>query len=178
MTLAVLPAIKWLAFQLGLDWVHLVVAIVAMAVAVVLATVAMRMGPPQRPPPAAPPIPPPAPRHSGPGQAPVYHSPLRICYRDAAGKLSEATIHPKTIGGDSVASGAVRPEAVNAFCEDTQAMQTYRFADIIWAADARTGDFVEDLYTYLGSAQPGGAPAPLYESPATPARLRHWTRPS
>jgi hypothetical protein len=179
MTLALLPAIKWLALQLDLDWVHLLVAIVAMALAGVLAAIAMRMPPPQphHPAPAPPPMPPPAPRHSGPGQAPVYRSPLRICYRDADGKLREATIHPKTIGGDSVASGAVRPEAVNAFCEETQTMQTFRFADIMWAADARTGDFVEDLYTYLGNAQPGGAPAPLYERPASPARLRHWKRP-
>ena len=95
-------------------------------------------------------------------QAPVYGVDLLIRFREAGGALAETIITPKSIVGPRVKHGGVRPEAINAFCRTQRAMRTFRYDDIIWAADAFSGDLIDDLYHYLGGAQPGGAPALPY----------------
>ena len=102
--------------------------------------------------------------------APVHISALVIRYRKAEGDLAEWIVHPKTIRGECVGNGRVRPTVVNAFCETEQGMRALRLERIVSAADLRTGDFIDDLYTYFGGAQPGGAPARIYQT-ATPDRL-------
>ncbi len=94
--------------------------------------------------------------------APVPFSALVVRYREADGRLSEQVVHPKTIRGEQVGHGRVRPNVVNVFCERERSMRALRFDGILSAADLRTGEFIDDLYTYFGAAQPGGAPARIY----------------
>ena len=98
------------------------------------------------------------------GRASVFASPLVIHYQGNDGELSKSVIHPKNIQGERISSNRVRPDIINAFCEVRQDIHTFRIRDIQSAADARTGEFIDDLYTYLGSAQPGGAPSPRYQA--------------
>ena len=100
------------------------------------------------------------------GQAAVYATPLRIRYRDLDGGISESVVVPKNIVGRKAARG-VRPDVVNVFCQGRQAMRSLRFEGILWAEDVHSGDLIEDLHSYFGGAQPGGAPAPLYPAPPT-----------
>ena len=95
-------------------------------------------------------------------QAPVYGAPLLIRYQEAGAEPAETIIVPKNIVGPRVYSRGVRPEVINAFCRSQQAMRAFRYDSILWAADVHSGDLIDDLYGYLGGAQPGGAPAPLY----------------
>ncbi len=107
---------------------------------------------------------------------PVHRSPLLIRYQEPDGTLTEAVIRPKAIRGERVGKDRVRPRVVNATCDATRTAETYRLERIVSVADARSGEFIEDPYTYLGGAQPGGAPAPVYDGPAAPARVRQWKR--
>ena len=95
-------------------------------------------------------------------QAPVYGVDLLIRFREPGGALVETVIAPKSIVGPRVKHGSVRPEVINAFCHSQHAMRAFRYDDIVWAADAWSGDLIDDLYNYLGGAQPGGAPALPY----------------
>ncbi len=95
-------------------------------------------------------------------QAAVPRSALVIVYEDAHGTPTEQVVHPKTIRGQRIGNGRVRPTVVNVFCERDRAMRALRIDRILSAADLRTGEFVDDLHTYFGSAQPGGAPARTY----------------
>ena len=90
------------------------------------------------------------------GRASVYTSPLVIRYQEGNGGLTESLIHPKNIQGEQLANNRVRPDTVSAFCEKRQDICTFLVTDILMATDARTGEFIDDLYTYLGNAQPGG----------------------
>ena len=101
--------------------------------------------------------------HSNWGRASVYRSPLLVCYQDVTGDPSESVIHPKNIQGERMSDSRVRPEAITAFCEARQHIHTFRYSGILSAMDPRTGEYIDDLYTYFGDAQPGGAPAPKYE---------------
>ncbi len=94
----------------------------------------------------------------------MLRSPLLIRYQEDGGALSEHIIHPRTIRGETVFGRQVRPDIVTAFCEKTRLVQSFRYTAIIWAADAQSGEFIDDLYTYLGSAQPGGAPSRQYSA--------------
>jgi hypothetical protein len=109
-------------------------------------------------------------------QAPVHGTALLIRYNEPSGEVWEGIIRPKTIMGQRVPSRGVRPDTVNAFCETRQTMRTFVYANIAWAADARSGELIEDLYHYLGGAQPGGAPAPDYRDTRTLADSRGWKR--
>ena len=115
---------------------------------------------------------------AGWSQAPVHGTPLVICYRELAGDVLESVIHPKSILGEKVPARGVRPDTVNAYCEAQQGMRAFRYTGILWAADAQSGELIEDLYHYLGGAQPGGAPAPAYGKAASAsppkALKRHW----
>jgi hypothetical protein len=116
--------------------------------------------------------------HSDWAQAPVHGTALLIRYQEPSGEVMEGIIQPKTIMGQRMPSRGVRPDTINAFCQTRQAMRTFVYTNIVWAADARSGDLIEDLYHYLGGAQPGGAPAPHYRTAgiaAEPRALkRHW----
>ncbi len=101
--------------------------------------------------------------HADWGRASVYASPLLVRYQDVTGDTIESVIHPKNIQGERISDSRVRPDAINAFCEVRQHLHTFRFTGILSAVDARTGEFIDDLYTYFGNAQPGGAPAPKYQ---------------
>ena len=103
------------------------------------------------------------------GQAPVYRTPLRICYRDVDGATTETVVIPRNIVGRKAARG-VRPDIINVFCQGRQSMRALRFECIVWAEDALTGELVDDLHGYLGGAQPGGAPAPLYRPETNPSQ--------
>ncbi len=109
-------------------------------------------------------------------QAPVHRTPLLIRYRDPASGVMEGIIHPKTIMGQRVPARGIRPDTVNAFCQTRQSMCSFDYEHIIWAADAQSGELIEDLYHYLGGAQPGGAPSPLYAKTAAVAGTREWKR--
>ena len=109
-------------------------------------------------------------------QAPVHVSPLLVCYREPTGELTEEVIHPKTISGRRVSSRGVRPDVVNALCRSQQTMRAFEYGNIVWAADVKSGEFIEDLYHYLGGAQPGGAPAPLYEDTTVAIGAGGWKR--
>ena len=97
------------------------------------------------------------------GRAAVFTSPLLIQYEEKDGEIRKSVIHPRNIQGEQISTNRVRPDIINAFCEVRQDIYTFRVSDIRSAVDARTGEFIDDLYTYLGSAQPGGAPAPRYQ---------------
>ena len=111
-------------------------------------------------------------------QAPVHGTPLVIRYQEAGCHPMEGVIHPKSILGERVQSRGVRPQLVNAYSESHGAMRAFRYSDIVWAADAHSGELIEDLYHYLGGAQSGGAPAPVYTQTGTPLPARpikrHW----
>ena len=92
----------------------------------------------------------------------MYGVDLLIRFREPGGALVETVIAPKSIVGPRVKHGSVRPEVINAFCHSQHAMRAFRYDDIVWAADAWSGDLIDDLYNYLGGAQPGGAPALPY----------------
>lgn len=104
----------------------------------------------------------PNPEQAGWGEATVPRAVLRIQYRDRAGAVTERTIRPIAIRGPAAGRRRVHPEAVHALCELRHATRTFRYAGIVWAMDPRSGEFIEDLYFYLGSAQPGGAPGRNY----------------
>ena len=109
-------------------------------------------------------------------QAPVHHTPLLIRYQDPHAEVMEGIIYPKTIMGQKLPARGVRPDMVNAFCQTRQAMRSFDYEHIVWAADAQSGELIEDLYHYLGGAQPGGAPAPLYAKEAAVAGTKEWKR--
>ena len=94
--------------------------------------------------------------------APVHQSPLIVRYREADGELTEGIVHPKSIRGEPVGPARVRPHVVNVYCEASQGMRALRLDRMLSAMDLRTEEFIEDLYNYFGSAQPGGAPARTY----------------
>ncbi len=109
-------------------------------------------------------------------QAPVHGTALLIRYQETNGGVMEGIIQPKTIMGQRVAARGVRPDTINAFCQTRQAMRTFVTTNIVWAADAHSGELIEDLYHYLGGAQPGGAPAPDYRKAGAVAEPREWKR--
>lgn len=97
-------------------------------------------------------------------QAPVPRSLLQLGYREESGSLTNCIVHPRSIRGELVGENRVRPSILNAFCETEQGMRAFRVNRIEWAADTHSSEFVDDLHTYLCSAQPGGAPARIYAS--------------
>ena len=101
-------------------------------------------------------------------QAPVPRSLLRLYYREEGGSLTNCVVHPRSIRGERIGENRVRLSVLNAFCEAEQGMRAFRFDRIERAADKLSGEFIDDLYTYLCSAQPGGAPGRVYR-PAKPA---------
>lgn len=97
--------------------------------------------------------------------APVHAVRLLIHCEVDDGLAAERIIRPQSILGRKVRSRGVCPDVINAYCEAADTMKAYRFCDILWAADARSGEFIQDLYGYFGGAQPGGAPAPATRLP-------------
>ena len=110
----------------------------------------------------------PAPPGAPVAQAPVYGADLHIRFREPGGEFTETVITPKSIVGPRVRHGGVQPQMINAFCRTHRAMRVFRYEDILWAADALSGDLIEDLYHYLGGAQPGGAPPLPYAAETKP----------
>jgi hypothetical protein len=102
--------------------------------------------------------------HSGVswGRAKVYISPLLIRYEAADGSQAETVVQPKNIQGPLTTGGKVRPDMLFAYCESRKGLFSFQLTEIVWAADLKTGDLIEDLFHYLGNAQPGGAPALEY----------------
>ena len=95
-------------------------------------------------------------------QAPVPRSQLQLGYREESGSLTNCIVHPRSIRGELVGENRIRPSILNAFCETEQGMRAFRIDRIERAADTLSSEFIDDLYTYLCSAQPGGAPARIY----------------
>ena len=101
-------------------------------------------------------------------QAPVPGPRLRLDYREVSGSLTHCVVQPRSIRGEPVGENRVRLRVLNAYSETEQSVRAFRFERIERAADTLSGEFIDDLYTYLCSAQPGGAPARLYAPARSP----------
>lgn len=89
---------------------------------------------------------------------------LLIKYTDSAGNTSErriSDIEPE------------EPGYIGAFCHERQEGRTFKVSRIVSAIDSETGEFIEDLYSYLGIEAPPKPPPPAPDPiPRTPAEIK------